>query len=53
MVHTFGGIAAILGHMFPIYFGFKGGKGVAVSGGVIIAVQPVLALILLTVFLLV
>ena len=48
-----GGIAAILGHMFPIYFGFKGGKGVAVSGGVIIAVQPVLALILLTVFLLI
>ncbi len=48
-----GGIAAILGHMFPIYFGFKGGKGVAVSGGVIIAVQPVLALVLLTVFLLI
>lgn len=46
-------IAAILGHMFPLYFGFKGGKGVAVSGGVIIALQPLLALILVLVFLLV
>lgn len=48
-----GGICAILGHMFPVYFGFKGGKGVAVSGGVIIALQPLLALFLLVVFLLV
>ena len=46
-------IAAILGHMFPIFFGFKGGKGVAVSCGVILALQPVLALMLVGVFLLV
>lgn len=48
-----GGIVVILGHMFPLYFGFKGGKGVATSGGVIIALQPLLAAILLLVFLLV
>lgn len=48
-----GGIFAILGHMFPLYFGFKGGKGVAVSGGVIIALQPLLAAILLLLFLIV
>ena len=32
-------IAAVLGHNFPIYFGFKGGKGVATSLGVIIAIE--------------
>lgn len=34
------GIAAILGHNFPIYLGFKGGKGVATSFGVILTVTP-------------
>lgn len=47
------GIFAILGHMFPLYFGFKGGKGVAVSGGVILALQPLPALALIAVFLVV
>lgn len=46
-------ICAILGHMFPLYFGFKGGKGVAVSGGVILALQPLLAGILILIFLVV
>ncbi|NLA77676.1 MAG: glycerol-3-phosphate 1-O-acyltransferase PlsY [Clostridiales bacterium] len=32
----------ILGHLFPIFFGFKGGKGVATSSGIILATQPVL-----------
>ncbi|HOB75459.1 MAG TPA: glycerol-3-phosphate 1-O-acyltransferase PlsY [Phycisphaerae bacterium] len=32
--------ACILGHMFPIYLGFKGGKGVATSLGVILGVYP-------------
>lgn len=48
-----GGIAAILGHLFPLYFRFKGGKGVAVSGGVILTIQPLVAMVLLAVFLLV
>lgn len=34
------GIFVILGHDFPIYYGFKGGKGVATSLGVIMAINP-------------
>lgn len=36
------GIAAVLGHTFPIYLGFKGGKAVATSGGVILAYSPLI-----------
>ncbi len=32
--------AAILGHMFPVYLGFKGGKGVATSLGVLLGMYP-------------
>lgn len=32
-------IAVILGHNFPVYFGFRGGKGVATSLGVILAIE--------------
>ena len=34
------GIAAILGHIFPIYVGFKGGKGVATLLGFVLAIDP-------------
>ncbi len=34
------GIAAILGHVFPVYLGFKGGKGVATSFGVALGLWP-------------
>jgi len=34
------GIAAVVGHNFPVYLGFKGGKGVATSFGVVLAVSP-------------
>ena len=45
------GIGAVLGHLFPLYFGFKGGKGVSVAGGVILAIQPLLALPMVLIFL--
>ena len=35
-----GGLFAVLGHMFPIFIGFKGGKGVATGLGVIAALMP-------------
>lgn len=46
-------ILAVVGHVFPIYAGFKGGKGVATSFGVIIGVHPPAALICIVVFLIV
>jgi len=44
---------AVLGHVFPVFAGFKGGKGVATSLGVIVGLQPIAAGICLVVFLLV
>lgn len=38
------GIAVFLGHLYPVFFGFKGGKGVATAAGVIVALNPWLAL---------
>jgi len=48
-----GGVAAVVGHVFPVYVGFRGGKGVATSFGVILAIAPVSALICLMIFLLI
>ncbi len=42
-----GGVCAVLGHDYPVFFRFHGGKGIASSLGVIIAVNPRIALILL------
>ena len=39
------GIAAMIGHTFPVWLGFKGGKAVATAGGVILALSPLLLLI--------
>ncbi|MCR4692971.1 MAG: glycerol-3-phosphate 1-O-acyltransferase PlsY [Firmicutes bacterium] len=47
------GIFAVLGHDFPIWFGFRGGKGVATSLGVILALNPIIGLIVLIIALLI
>lgn len=44
------GVLAVIGHMFPIYLGFKGGKGVATGLGVFLFLSPVAILISLAVF---
>jgi len=43
-------VAAFVGHLYPVYFGFKGGKGVATAFGILVALSPVLAMGVLTVF---
>lgn len=45
------GVAAILGHIFPFYLHFKGGKGVNTALGVMITLLPIYALIAMLVFL--
>lgn len=46
------GLAAVIGHVFPIFAGFKGGKGVATLFGMLLAVQPVIAVSCIGVFIL-
>ena len=47
------GLSAVLGHVFPIWADFKGGKGVATLFGMILAIQPVVAGSCVAVFLIV
>jgi glycerol-3-phosphate acyltransferase PlsY len=44
------GVMAVVGHMFPVYLGFKGGKGVATGLGVFLYLSPLAILISLGVF---
>jgi acyl phosphate:glycerol-3-phosphate acyltransferase len=45
------GLAAVVGHIFPIFANFKGGKGVATLFGMVLALQPVVAISCVGVFL--
>ena len=47
------GLAAVLGHIFPVFAGFKGGKGVATLLGMVLAIQPVVAISCIGIFALV
>lgn len=46
------GLCAVIGHIFPIWSGFRGGKGIATLFGMILAIQPLVAVSLVGVFLL-
>lgn len=52
-LQIFTGLTAITGHMFPVFAGFKGGKGVATAAGAIAAIHPPVTLVCLGVFILV
>lgn len=47
------GAAAVLGHVFPIYINFKGGKAVATSAGMIFAIEPWVAVGVIVLFLII
>ncbi len=47
------GLFVMLGHMFPIFFKFKGGKGVATSGMVILMISPITCLFCFLIFLII
>ena len=50
VLELYAGFGAVLGHNFPFYMKFKGGKGIACTGGVIIAACPIAVPICLGVF---
>ncbi|MFA9380564.1 MAG: glycerol-3-phosphate 1-O-acyltransferase PlsY [Acetanaerobacterium sp.] len=47
------GLFVIIGHIFPIYFGFKGGKGVLTTAGIALMIDPRVFLIAITLFILI
>lgn len=47
------GLAAFLGHLFPVFFGFKGGKGVATALGALLGLEPLLGAAVLATWLVV
>ena len=46
-VQLVAGLGAVLGHIFPFYLGFRGGKGLAAFGGMVLAYDPLLFCVLL------
>lgn len=52
-IKSFSGFFCVLGHIYPCYFKFKGGKGVATSGGMVFAIDWRIGLILLAVLMII
>lgn len=53
MLLIFAGVAAVIGHMFPVYANFSGGKGAATACGMLYGIEPVSISISLAIFLIV
>ena len=47
------GVAAVIGHLFPIYTGFRGGKGIATLLGLLIGLNAIAAIVAIVVFVIV
>ncbi|MBN1858496.1 glycerol-3-phosphate 1-O-acyltransferase PlsY [Candidatus Bipolaricaulota bacterium] len=52
MIAMICGLAAVFGHVFPIYAGFRGGKGIATGAGMLVGIAPIPTGIALCIFLL-
>lgn len=52
-LQIFTGLMAIIGHVFPVFAGFRGGKGVAAMFGILLAIHPPVTLACLGVFLII
>lgn len=53
ILQLIGGFAAVIGHVFPIFADFRGGKGVATSLGIVLGINPPAAFVCLSIFLVV
>ncbi len=53
IVRLLAGVAAVAGHMFPLYAGFRGGKGVNTAAGALAAITPLTIVIVTVVFIVV
>ena len=45
LLSLYAGAGAVLGHNYPFYLGFRGGKGIAATGGLLLALNPVMTLL--------
>ncbi|MDB4680626.1 glycerol-3-phosphate 1-O-acyltransferase PlsY [Akkermansiaceae bacterium] len=52
-IHVLTALAAILGHNYSPWIGFKGGKGIATSGGALLALMPAAVILLVLIFIIV
>jgi glycerol-3-phosphate acyltransferase PlsY len=50
LVGIIAGVLAVIGHSYPVWLGFKGGKGVATSAGVLFALMPIAALLVMIIW---
>lgn len=50
LLSAYAGLGAVLGHNFPFYLKFKGGKGIAATAGLILAINPIMFLTVAIVF---
>lgn len=53
LLAMYSGLGVVLGHNYPCYLGFKGGKGIAASAGLICAIHPLMFLSVAVVFILI